>query len=1334
MATYYVDAVNGNNSNSGSSGSPWKTLTKANSSIDAGDTVIVRNGTYVETITITKANTTWKAAPGHEPLIDGGWGPHLMSGNKMPLPGTPSGTLPAAGKDGNMITVRGNGTIIDGLHFQNSGGSAVGIDAPNGVIVRNIVSTFSNNCGIKVHTSSGWVNNALIENNVITRGGAGYFAMPNGQKTWGASMAITRARDTIIRGNVIAYSHGEGVDLQHGSERTLFENNVVHDNRMVNIYIQRSSYNVIRNNFIYVSGTPGNLSSSGWGASAFSIGDESSRVQSQYPESRYNQFYNNIVVNCGRLFAVYSTNTSASYGNSRLRDSYIGFNTFIAGPNTSYGFTIATAQPGYPHERNLVENNIIDFTNAPGGQLISSGGGTGIVWRNNVWSTQPVASMRGSGDQYGNPNLSNPSAKPPDVYPDVASFNIDNYRITALSTRAINNASNGSAAGGQTPPATPRTVDYFGKPRSNPDIGAAEWVAGGGSPPAAPTGVTAAEQGALSILVEWGEVTGASSYQVERSADGAGGWSAVATGLADEFFLNTDLTPETTYYYRVRATNVYGNSSPSDVVSATTDEAEGPPDPPPGDGEFNGTVTQSSDDAYQSNTGTVTTNGTTIGLGGPALWGGFRIANVTIPPGSIIDSAIASVVLTTSANDSPAFDIYGEAADNAATYSGSSNEISNRTTTTSKVNWSGTDIGTGRKTIGDLKAIVQEIVDRPGWSSGNAMNFIFDALSGVACTIAAYDGDPADAFQIDINYSTSIVGPPPERLILQVTHGSDDALQTAAGEVIVDGEVLKSGGAATWIAVRFRNVNMPRGTVPTAAYITAQFTTGANDSPNHDIYLARQGHTSPFTGVDGEISNLPRTTNKATWTGTDIGTGLKASPDFADALAEVFALEDWSVGNSLTVILDSLGGTGTGIWLAAFEHPTAQPITMTIEFEPGGIAGAGEVTIGDIVVVGTGTATVGDPIEADGEVTLGDFRVVARGTVGVTADIFMPDRSYVNGLHTSIVVADHYGVPIGELPGEIESVAWKLNDAGQARLVVPHPGVAADLVQIGNRLLIEFDNGLPSWTGFIDPPRRWEHGRLTLTAYSGHRLTTHRVTGRDRRFTAATAGGVLMALVQEQAAPSVVLPGAIWTGGATSGREYHYESLHEVLADLVQTAGVDYDVTGAIENGRLVFRIHLYERRGRTLPDIYLLEGRNIAVNALEEQGPIINEWLLAGAGVGWGETGRAYARARDERSAAGHGLRQDSEVLADVAEAEALAARAQTQLNMTRDLYAAVSLTALNLPPGAFGDYDVGDVVNVELYTVPSGGLAGTRRVVGATVGARCYCYEPVRPAAAER
>ena len=48
MTTYYV-ATNGNNSGNGTSGSPWRTISKAmKANLKPGDDVVVRSGTYKE--------------------------------------------------------------------------------------------------------------------------------------------------------------------------------------------------------------------------------------------------------------------------------------------------------------------------------------------------------------------------------------------------------------------------------------------------------------------------------------------------------------------------------------------------------------------------------------------------------------------------------------------------------------------------------------------------------------------------------------------------------------------------------------------------------------------------------------------------------------------------------------------------------------------------------------------------------------------------------------------------------------------------------------------------------------------------------------------------------------------------------------------------------------------------------------------------------------------------------------------------------------------------------------------------------------------------------------
>ena len=70
--TYYLDAVNGDDTNPGTSELPWQTLSKAKSTVTGGNTVIVRDGlygTYSEAYVDRTDWVTYQAETGHNPEL-----------------------------------------------------------------------------------------------------------------------------------------------------------------------------------------------------------------------------------------------------------------------------------------------------------------------------------------------------------------------------------------------------------------------------------------------------------------------------------------------------------------------------------------------------------------------------------------------------------------------------------------------------------------------------------------------------------------------------------------------------------------------------------------------------------------------------------------------------------------------------------------------------------------------------------------------------------------------------------------------------------------------------------------------------------------------------------------------------------------------------------------------------------------------------------------------------------------------------------------------------------------------------------------------------------------
>jgi Secretion system C-terminal sorting domain len=176
---------------------------------------------------------------------------------------------------------------------------------------------------------------------------------------------------------------------------------------------------------------------------------------------------------------------------------------------------------------------------------------------------------------------------------------------------------------------------------------------------------------------------------------------------------------------------------------------------------FSKRISNNSDDAEERiSNGNVSRNSTDLELGfdgSNQQIVGMRFRNVTIPQGITITNAYIEFECDEADNGTTNINFYGEDVNNAPGFTTTAYSISTRTKTTANVNWNNIPAWTvnGIYQTPDLSPIIQEIVNRPGWVSGNKMVIMADGTG--ERTAESRNGESAAAPLLVVDYSNGVM-------------------------------------------------------------------------------------------------------------------------------------------------------------------------------------------------------------------------------------------------------------------------------------------------------------------------------------------------------------------------------------------------------------------------------------------------------------------------------------------------------------------------------------------------------------------------------------------------
>lgn len=423
--TYYVSSSAGNDKNPGTDKKPLKSIQAGVNKLSAGDTLLVRTGTYTEQIVINRSGDdknpiTIQAYPNERPMISG-------QGIKL-------------GKNTALVSItRCRYVTFSGFDVQDSRARGISVGTASHVTL--------DDCHVQQCVANGIsvinCQDSLVQKCVVHACAQDYISSdPNSVNT---ALYVSRSTNVVVKGNKCYENPAAGIGL-FSVLNCVIRENTSYDNRSAQIALSSARDTVVDSNLCYHTGRQQFLHLSGGRPPGIVKVDRKAFWTSGYWHTRNLLVTNNIVVGCASGFE------SPANGGALTAVNVI-HNTFVN--NTDAAFRIADRSP---HTASVVENNLVANTNGGAMSQVATAGG--LIWRHNFWSQMPADASYNPVNDVIDPNTGLRDINAPVV---AGALSTAPYELTAVSP-AINVGIRSVVS-----------VDYYGRARdTKPDIGAHE--------------------------------------------------------------------------------------------------------------------------------------------------------------------------------------------------------------------------------------------------------------------------------------------------------------------------------------------------------------------------------------------------------------------------------------------------------------------------------------------------------------------------------------------------------------------------------------------------------------------------------------------------------------------------------------------------------------------------------------------------------------------------------------------------------------------------------------------------------------------------------------------